>query len=88
MTLWLSKAVMEMAQRQKAQQVEQPPPPSGPNGELRFQPDTQNVAQEQNQGEKNQGIPLRKEVWPVSHSDGGVALESLLVRLQFLHQAW
>ncbi|XP_060747862.1 nucleobindin-1 isoform X1 [Tachysurus vachellii] len=41
------QAVMEMSQRQKAQQVAQQPPPAGPNGELRFQPDAQNPAQEQ-----------------------------------------
>ncbi|MCI4384754.1 hypothetical protein PGIGA_G00042340 [Pangasianodon gigas] len=43
------QAVMEMSQRQKAQQAARQPPPSGPNGELRFQPDTQNLAQEHNQ---------------------------------------
>lgn len=42
---------MEMSQRQKAQQVAQQLPPSGPNGELRFQPDAQNPAQEQIKGE-------------------------------------
>ncbi|XP_058265417.1 nucleobindin-1 [Hemibagrus wyckioides] len=43
------QAVMEMSQRQKAQQAAKQPPPSGPNGELRFQPDAQNLAQEQDQ---------------------------------------
>ncbi|MCJ8750389.1 hypothetical protein PDJAM_G00263910 [Pangasius djambal] len=40
---------MEMSQRQKAQQAPRQSPPSGPNGELRFQPDAQNLAQEHNQ---------------------------------------
>lgn len=44
---------MEMSERQKAQQVAQQAPPSGPNGELQFQPDTQVPAQDHNQGEKN-----------------------------------
>ncbi|TSQ23987.1 Nucleobindin-1 [Bagarius yarrelli] len=43
------QAVMEMSQREKVQQVAQQAPPSGPNGELRFQPDAQNLAQEHNQ---------------------------------------
>ncbi|XP_060758232.1 nucleobindin-1 [Neoarius graeffei] len=39
------QAVMEMAQRQKAQQAAHQPPPSGPNGELQFQPDAHNLDQ-------------------------------------------
>lgn len=45
-----------MSQRQKSQQAARQPPPSGPNGELRFQPDVQNLAQEHDQGEKVRGI--------------------------------
>ncbi|KAI5619717.1 nucleobindin-1 isoform X1, partial [Silurus asotus] len=47
------QAVKEMSQRQKDQQEVHQPPPSGPNGELRFQPDLPNLAQEHDQGEKN-----------------------------------
>ncbi|KAI5097057.1 nucleobindin-1 isoform X1, partial [Silurus meridionalis] len=43
------QAVKEMSQRQKDQQEVHQPPPSGPNGELRFQPDLPNLAQEHDQ---------------------------------------
>ncbi|KAF7697742.1 nucleobindin-1 [Silurus meridionalis] len=43
------QAVKEMSQRQKDQQEVDQPPPSGPNGELRFQPDLPNLAQEHDQ---------------------------------------
>ncbi|KAI5630271.1 nucleobindin-1 isoform X1, partial [Silurus asotus] len=48
-TFCVSKAVKEMSQRQKDQQEVHQPPPSGPNGELRFQPDLPNLAQEHDQ---------------------------------------
>ncbi|XP_062841025.1 nucleobindin-1 [Trichomycterus rosablanca] len=47
------QAVMEMSQRQKAQQTALAQPPSGPAGELRFQPELEQQAQEHN--------PVRKE---------------------------
>lgn len=50
------KAVVEMS-RQKAQQAARQLPPSGPDGELRFQPDARNLAQEHHQGE-NWGLTL------------------------------
>ncbi|XP_053533981.1 nucleobindin-1 [Ictalurus punctatus] len=42
------QAVVEMS-RQKAQQAARQLPPSGPDGELRFQPDARNLAQEHHQ---------------------------------------
>ncbi|XP_026881472.2 nucleobindin-1 [Electrophorus electricus] len=43
------QAVLEMSQRQKDQQAVRRPPPSGPNGELQFQQESQSMAQDGSQ---------------------------------------